>query len=120
MARLLTSVSTPSVSESCSDRSSGLSSEAPLGEGLTEGRGGSLERDISFQTRRSLRRLRPELRPAASLCFGQATTATRPPRTDFVCYDMRTTASTSGGQACGAGRAPEPRTNDTPRATLLP
>src|SRR5579862_1547752 len=50
MARLLTSVSTPSGSESCSDRSSGLSSEAPLGEGLTEGRGGSLKRDISFQT----------------------------------------------------------------------
>jgi len=41
MATLLTSVSTPPEEESCTSCSSGKSSEVPLEEGFTGGRGGS-------------------------------------------------------------------------------
>src|SRR5215470_1368948 len=60
MAMLLTSVLTPSGSESCSGRSSGMSSELALCEGLTWGCGGSLENGIRVKTNVFLRSAAPE------------------------------------------------------------
>jgi hypothetical protein len=50
MATLLTSVSTPSGSESCTSLSSGGSGELPLREALAVGRGGSDGSAIGFRT----------------------------------------------------------------------
>ena len=61
MATLLTSVSTPFGSESCTSCSSGGSAEVPLCEALTEGRRGSGRRAMGFRVWNQQSTVAPEL-----------------------------------------------------------
>jgi hypothetical protein len=75
MATLLTSVSTPFGSESCTSCGSGGSAEVPLCEALTEGRGGSGKRAIEVSNLESIIYGLARAWRAHQAFFSKATTA---------------------------------------------